>query len=406
MNADRKGRRIGSDFIEQLGRLVILWGDIEALIRTLALMKGQGQKFRAKTDEELMKEYRRDKLSFDKHLKAVLPHQTAMAHGILNLKELRDFALHGTVIKWRSSSNECEKDAIIHVDATATVFAQEKFLSKSLESIVPRTRKLEGDGSLGPPILTTDGLRRACDKLAGYVYDLRLFRTVLQVKGGSELRMKVTGGSHGTRKLRGNSGKIKSPPQTPRSIEASVFQNPADVIGHDQVTALRLGKFCRHFSLMDQTVRTLEIMRAGQPGHFQAHSDPKVKAWYNQSTRQLTARLNFILGKDNRDAHELAELVKFRNFVYHNPVSLLGTGSDRYKPAFIHRNLVALRDARPRADEDKNEIRPVPAWAIQQHSGTKYVTVDKLDTRTDEVKLWQERLLWLVEQGHRQSRDG
>ncbi len=24
--------------------------------------------------------------------------------------------------------------------------------------------------------LTTDGLRRACDKLAGYVYDLRLFR--------------------------------------------------------------------------------------------------------------------------------------------------------------------------------------------------------------------------------------
>ena len=33
-------------------------------------------------------------------------------------------------------------------------------------------------------VLVTDGLRRACDRLAGYVYDLRLFRTMLQVKEG------------------------------------------------------------------------------------------------------------------------------------------------------------------------------------------------------------------------------
>ena len=248
VHADGKGRRIGSDFIEQLGRLVILWGDIEALTRTLTLMKGQGQNFRAKTDEELMKEYRRDKLSFDKHLKAVLPHQTAMARGILKLKDLRDFALHGTVIKWKSANAEGEKDAIIHVDATATVLAQEGFMSRSLESIVPRARKLEGDGSVGPPILTTDGLRQACDNLAGYVYDLRLFRTVLQVKDGSDLHMKVYGGGHGAHKSRGKAGRTKSPPQTPRCIAASVFQNPADVISHDQKTALRLGEFCRSFS--------------------------------------------------------------------------------------------------------------------------------------------------------------
>ena len=406
MNADGKGRHIGRDFTEQLGRLVILWGDIEALVRTLALMKSQGLNYRAKTDEELMKDYRRERRQFDKYLKAVLPHQTAMAYRILKLKDLRDFALHGTVIKCRRANTEYEKDAIIHVDASATIHAQAGFMSRPLESIVPRARKLERDDSAGAPILTTDELRRACDDLAGYVYDLRLFRTILQVKGGSELCMKVTGGSRGARKSQGNAERTKSPPQNPRCIEASVFQNPADVIAHDQETALRLGKFCQYFSLMGQTIRTLEIMRAGQPRHFKAHSDPKVEAWYNQSTRQLTAKLNFILGKNNRGARELAELVNFRNFIYHNPISLLGTGSDGYKPAFIHRDMVALRDARPRPDEDKNEIRPVPAWAIRQHSGTKYMTVDKLDTRTDEVKLWQERLLQLVEQGHRQSRNG
>ena len=368
-------------------------------------MKIQGLNYRAKTDEELMKEYRRERRPFDKYLKAVLPHQTAMTRGILKLKELRDFALHGTVIKWRSVSAECEKDAISHVDASATILAQAGFMSRPLEAIVPRARKLERDNSAGSPILTTDGLRQSCDDLAGYVYDLRLFRTVLQVKGGSELRMKVTGGSRGTRKSRDNTGRIKSSPQTPISIKASVFQNPADVIGHDQETALRLGDFCRSFSLLDQTIRTLEIMRAGRPGHFQAHSDPKVEAWYNQSTRQLTARLNFILGKDNPGTQELTELVKFRNFVYHNPISLLGAGNDGYKPVFIHRDLVALRDARPRPDEDKNKVRPVPAWAIRQHSGTTYVAADELDTRIDEVKLWQEHLLGLVEQGHRQPRN-
>ena len=96
---------------------------------------------------------------------------------------------------------------------------------------------------------------------------------------------------------------------------------------------------------MDQTIRTLEIMGAGQPGDFQAHSDPKVKAWYNQSTRKLAAKVNFILGKENRGAQELTELLKFRNFVCHNPISLLGMSNDGYKPAFIHR--ILLRSAMP-----------------------------------------------------------
>ena len=254
--------------------------------------------------------------------------------------------------------------------------------------------------------MTTDGLRRACDNLADYVYDFLFFRTVLQVKGGSELRVKVTGGRHGARKSQGNDVRIKSPPKTPRSINPNVFQNQADVIGHDQETAFCLGKFCRYFSLMDQTIRTLEIMRVGQPGDFQAHSDPKVNAWYNQSTKKLTAKVNFILGKENRCAQELTELLKFRNFVCHNPISLLGTGNNGYKPAFIHRDLVALRDARPRTDENKNDVRPIPTWAIRQHCGTAYMTVDELDTKTDEVKSWQKRLTRLVEQGHRQPRNG
>ena len=406
MNADRKERRISRDFTEQLGRLVILWGDIEALTRTLSLMKCQGLKYRAKTDDELMKEYRRERLPLDKHLKAVFPHQTAMAHGILTLKELRDFALHGSVIKWRNAKAKRESDAIIHVDAAATIFAQEGYMSRPLDSMIPRASRLERDENEGPLILTTDGLHRACDKLAGYVYDLLFFRTDLQIKGGSELQFKVLGGGHSELKSQGKSETTELPPKTPRSIEPSVFQNPADVIGHDQDTAFLLGEFCRYFSLLEQTLRTLEIMSTGQPGYFHAHSEPKADAWYNVSTRQLTGRLNFVLGKKNRGAQAIAELVKFRNFVFHNPISLLGTGCDGRRAVFVHRDLVALRDARPRSNKNKNEVRPIPAWAIRQHMGTTHIAVDELGSKTNEVKAWQERLLRLVNRGHRQPRNG
>ena len=389
---DRGERRIGRDFIEQLGRLVIFWGDIEALIRTLALMKTQGLKYRAKTDEELKAEYHRNRVPFDKRLKAVFPHQTAMAHGILRLKDLRDFALHGAVGKRGNAKAKGETDVIMHLDAPATIFAQEGYTSRPLESVVPRARRLERSGVMGAPILSTDGLRRACNDLEGYVYDLRLFRTAIQCREeeAEELCIRVCG---------------LDVEKTPRSIEASFFQNPADVVGHNQEMALRLGEFCRIFSLLAQTIRTLEIMRVRQPGHFQAHSEPKTEVWYKQSTRQLTARLNFILGKENRDTQMLVELVKFRNFVYHNPISLIGAGSKGDRAVFLHQDLVAIRDARPRSDEDKNKVRPVPDWAVQQHKGTTCVDVDELESKSDEAKLWQERLYKLVQYGHRHPRD-
>lgn len=385
--AGPKERRIGRDFTGQLGRLVILWGDIEALVRTLELMRGHGQGFRAKTDDELKAEYRAGWRPFDKHLKAVLPHQTSMAHGILTLKEVRDFALHGAVVQWGNAQGE--QDAIMHVDAPATIFAQGGFMSRPLQTIIPKTGMSNGDGKPGPAVLTTGGLRRACDKLAGYVYDLRLFRTVLQVKEGKEIRFEVSGG--------------EPPPRTSRSIEPGVLQNPADEIGHDKGTALRLGEFCLSFSLLDQTIRTLEIMRADQPGRFQAHTEPKVEAWYKESPRQLTARLNFVLGKDTGGTQAVAELVKFRNFVYHNPISMLGVGSDGHRAVFVHRDLVAIRDAQQRPDEDKNEARPIRDWGITQHAGTTHIAVDELVRKTEEAKWWQEKLLVLVEQGHRRA---
>ena len=41
----------------------------------------------------------------------------------------------------------------------------------------------------------------------------------------------------------------------------------------------------------------------------------------------------------------MLDLVKFRNFVYHNPISLMGSGDVGEGAAFVHRDLVALRDA-------------------------------------------------------------
>ena len=154
--------------------------------------------------------------------------------------------------------------------------------------------------------------------------------------------------------------------------------------------ALRLGEFCLAFSLLDQTVRTLEIMRADRPGRFRTHTEAKVEAWYRESPRRLTARLNFVLGKDTAAAQSLAELVKFGNFVYHNPISMLGAGKDGERAAFVHRELVALRDARPRPDAEKNEARAVPDWALARHRGTTHVAVEELDRQTREATRCQE----------------
>ena len=388
--ARRKERRIGKGFTGQLGRLVILWGDIEGLVRTLELMKGDGLAYRAKTDDELKAEHRaEDWRPFDKHLKAVLPHQTSMAHRILMLRDVRDFALHGAVTKW--GNEQGEQDAIMHVDAPATIFAQSGFMSRPLQTIVPKAGMSNHEGKAGPVVLTTDGLRRVGDDLAGYVYDLRLFRTVFQVKEGEEIRVQVAGG--------------QPAPRAPRAIDADVFQNPADVVGHDSGTALRVGEFCLAFSLLDQTVRTLEIVRADGPGRFRAHTEAKVEAWYRESPRQLTARLNYVLGKDAAAAQSLAEVVKFRNFIYHNPISMLGTGKDGETAAFVHRELVALRDARPRRDAEKNEARAVPGWALARHRGTTHFAVGDLDPRTRQATRWQERLLGLVGLGHRRARN-
>ena len=60
-HALRKERRIGDDFKVQVGRLAILWGDMEALTRTLELMKVRGPRYRAKTDVELQCDYRRER---------------------------------------------------------------------------------------------------------------------------------------------------------------------------------------------------------------------------------------------------------------------------------------------------------------------------------------------------------
>ena len=393
----QKDRRIGVDFLVQLGWLAILWGDMEALTRTLQLMKGRGLRYRAKTEEELKREYRKGE-TFEKRLKTVLPHQTGMAQGILTLKELRDFALHGAVVKWRSQSGET--DAIIHADGPATIFAQDGFLSRPLQMVVPRAGMVDGDGQPEAAILATDGLRRACDRLAGYVYDLRLFRTIFQVKQGEAVRLEVWGGGRKRCRADGD-GAAEESPRFPRTIEQSVFQNPADEIGHDTGTAKLVGEFCRSFSLLDQTIRTLEIMRGERPGEYRAHDDPETGAWYSEPSRPLTARLNFVLGKDSKGVRALSDLVKFRNFVYHNPISLMGSGDVGEGAAFVHRDLVALRDARPRADAEKNQARPVPDWAVRQHKGTTHMPVGQLAVRTREATLWQEHLLGLVQQGHR-----
>ena len=279
----------------------------------------------------------------------------------------------------------------MHVDAPATIFAQGGFMSRHLQTIIPKTGMSNGDGKPGPAVLTTGGLRRACDKLAGYVYDLRLFRTVLQVKEGKEIRFEVSEAS--------------------RRRELPAPSNPACFRTRPTRSAMTRERLCvwensacpSHCSIRRSGL--WRIMRADQPGRFHAHTEPKVEAWYKESPRQLTARLNFVLGKDTGGTQAVAELVKFRNFVYHNPISMLGVGSDGHRAAFVHRDLVALRDARQRPDEDKNEARPIRDWGITQHAGTTHIAVDELVRKTEEAKWWQEQLLVLVEQGHRRASD-
>ena len=142
-------------------------------------------------------------------------------------------------------------------------------------------------------------------------------------------------------------------------------------------------------------------MRGGQPGDLRAHSEPETAAWYSESPRKLTARLNFVLGEGDpmgASAGRACQVPELRL-----PQPDLDAGSrQRRRPSRVRaQGLVALRDARPRPDEEKNDVRPVPEWAIRQQVGTTHVAVDELGERTREAKLRQEELLRLVEQGHR-----
>ena len=92
-----------------------------------------------------------------------------------------------------------------------------------LQLVVPRAGTFNREGKPEAAVLATDGLRRACDRLARYVYDLRLFRTMLQVKEGKEVRFEVRGG--GGKRRRGNGDEAaQGQPRFPRTIEQSVFR--------------------------------------------------------------------------------------------------------------------------------------------------------------------------------------
>ena len=389
---------ISQSFIKQVGRLAIRWGDIEGLTRTLEMMRGRTQQFSAKSSSELRAAYKAEWWPFEKRMKSVFPPRSSITHGILALKRVRDFVMHGAWFGVGVAGTV--EEAIVHVDASATLYSQMDFQSrKRMQVIIPKSGMAENkDSQLSPAILKQDGLKRACAQLDGYIYDFRLFRTIFQVKDGAKVEFTVSGPNAGST----GESQSKSDWGTPRSIESSVFCNPSDVIGHDESVELAFGEFCCSFSMLDVIIRTLELMRRDRPGHFKGWSEKYAESWYLESTRQLTARINFILGKDSNITKKLVEIVKFRNFVYHNPISMLGGDHDDANMAvFLHKDLVALRDARPRPDEEKNQIRPVPAWAIRLLPGTGYVPARELESKSEEIRQLQNDLIHLVEQAHK-----
>ena len=195
-DAGRKERRIGKDFTGQLGRLAILWGDIEGLVRTLELMKGDGLTYRAKSDGELKAEYRaEDWRPFEKASqgRAAAPDVDGAADPDAEGRPRLRAARRGDQVGKRAgrAGRDHARGRARH-DLRAGRFNVETHADVSPEGRHVEPRRQGGTG--GPVALTTDGLRRAGDDLAGYVYDLRLFRTVFQVKAGDEIRMQVAGG--------------------------------------------------------------------------------------------------------------------------------------------------------------------------------------------------------------------
>ena len=198
-DAGRKERRIGKDFTGQLGRLAILWSDIEGLVRTLELMKGDGLTYRAKSGGELKAEYRaEDWRPFEKASqgRAAAPGVDGAADPDAEGRPRLRAARRGDQVGKRAggAGRDHARGRARHDLRAGRFFAQGGLMSRPMQTLVPKADMSNHEGKAGPVALTTDGLRRAGDNLAGCVYDLRLFRTVFQVKEGDEIRMQVAGG--------------------------------------------------------------------------------------------------------------------------------------------------------------------------------------------------------------------
>ena len=339
-----------------MGKVVILWGDLESLMISLDMMKVGEGRYRPRTEAELKGMFPRRRERFEDVTRRALKGLEYMRRRVLAAKNMRDAIVHGVTMGVSKNSSEATVPLVVNVDAVATVFAQRWPVTRM---VIPK----QG------PILRIEDVSRLGTNLQTEVEIMRTFQAVIRAANREVCMDEVD--------------KVEPAPGTSKFVQETSGANPAWTVGRNDQVGEFVGEFVMVAATLERALRTLELMHIGKRWKdFETieGTDLAVQRMEERSRKKsITSRFRKILKRKPALKRRTEEFFRYRNFVLHNPLSATGREEDGV-PAFVDRRLVAVRDATLVEWEKQKELKMVPQWAWdrQQGKGLVYASMQSL----------------------------
>ena len=342
-----------------IGKVVICWADIESLVISLDMMKVGKGRYRPRPETDLKDKFSTRRERFGSVLSRALEGLGAMQKRLLLAKERRDAIVHGVTMCWSKSSSETTLPYIVSVDAAATQFAQRWPITKLA---IPKE-----------PHLSNEDISRLGTALHTEVANMRTLQVVI---GAADRELTI------------DEGELPDLPfqaSTDQFVRDTSRANPAWTAGRNDKVGELVGQFVTTAATLERALRTLELMHTGKsrkPFEAIEDTDVAVRRWQElPREKSITYRLRKILKTKPPLRKSAEDFFRYRNFVLHNPLSKTGREPEDWMPAFVHRRLVAVRDAMPVEWEKRDEIKMIPQWAWdeQQERGLVYASLQSIE---------------------------
>ena len=342
-----------------IGKVVICWADIESLVISLDMMKMGKGRYRPRSETDIRDKFSTRRERFGSVISRALEGLGAMQRRLLLAKRQRDAIVHGVTMGWKKSSSETTLPYIVSVDAAATVFAQRW---PTTRIAIPKE-----------PHLSNEDISRLGTALHVEVANIRTLQVVI---GAADRELTI------------DEGELPDLPfqaSTDKFVWKTARANPAWTAGRNDKVGELVGQFVMTAATLERALRTLELMHTGKLRKpFEAIEDTDVAArrWQElPREKSITYRLREILKMKPALRKSAEEFFRYRNFVLHNPLSKTGRESEDWMPAFVHRRLVAVRDATLIEWEKREDVKMIPQWAWdkQQERGLVYASLQSIE---------------------------